>query len=239
MVTLTLSSPCGLSDGSYWIEVFDNTGIGFDDWFWEFGTVDPAYGLPNAAFARETPGVAWEGITVSPFNETAVQLDSSLGTVACVDSAADLQAALTVAALNNAEDVIQVVQGSYLTPGSEFTYSTAKDFNLQLLGGFTPGCVDRAVAPANTVLDGHVDLGDYESFLAPGVPGLSGLKEFPGVVSRRDAGCCPKWGAEETAEVSNCRLHKGIFVRHEQYARSKGKANPIPDLGGGGFRVSI
>ncbi len=155
MVTLTLFSPCGLSDGSYWIEVFYNTGIGYDDWFWEFGTVDPAYGLPNAAFANENPGVGWEEMTVSPFNETAVQLNGSLGTVACVDSAEDLQAALTVAALNDAEDVIQVVQGTYLTPGSPFTYTTAKSFNLQLLGGFTPGCGDRAVAPANTVLDGN------------------------------------------------------------------------------------
>ncbi len=41
MVTLTLESPCGLSDGSYWIEVYYNTALGYDDWFWEFSATQP------------------------------------------------------------------------------------------------------------------------------------------------------------------------------------------------------
>jgi hypothetical protein len=154
MVTLTLFSPCGLSDGSYWIEVYYNTGYGYDDWFWEFGTLDPLYGLPDAAYANENPGVTWAEMNVVPFNELAVALNGTLGSVTCVDTAAELQSALNAAGANGADDVIQVVQGIYLTPGSRFGYVTSESFDLQLLGGFNASCTDRAIVPADTILDG-------------------------------------------------------------------------------------
>ena len=151
MVTLTLRSPCGLSDGSYWIEVYYNTALGYDDWFWEFSAPDPG-GI--YAYAFQAPGVAWTPENVGSYGDTALQLDGSLGAVACVDSAAALQSALTAAGADGEDDVIQVVQGTYLTTGSAFIYTTAESFDLQLLGGFTAGCTDRVVAPANTILDG-------------------------------------------------------------------------------------
>ncbi len=154
MVTLTLFSPCGLSDGVYWIEVYYNTGFGYDDWFWEFGAVDPIFGLPDAAFAKENPGVTWDGMNVAPFNEVAVKLNGSLGSVACVASAAELQSALGAAGANGEDDVIQVVQGTYMTSGTRFGYVTSESFELQLLGGFNASCTDRTIVPANTILDG-------------------------------------------------------------------------------------
>lgn len=156
-VTLTLSQPCGLSDGTYWIEVYYNTGFGYDDWIWEFGALDPVYGLPHMTFARQNPGVWWDLVGTSSIFEAAVQLNGTLGTVTCVDSPAELQAALIVAEQNGAHDVVQVVQGTYPTPGSSFTYDTPENYGLQLLGGFTDGCTDRLVDAVNTTLDGQTN----------------------------------------------------------------------------------
>ena len=154
MVTLTLESSCGLSDGSYWIEVYYNTGFGYDDWFWEMGATDPIASLPSLVYAHHTPGVLWVPTSLGQFNDTALQLNGSLGAVTCVDSAPALQSALTAAGADGEDDVIQVVQGTYLTTGSAFNYSTAESFDLQLLGGFAAGCADRAVTPEYTILDG-------------------------------------------------------------------------------------
>ena len=153
-VTLALNTPCGLSDGLYWVEVYYNSGMGYDDWWWESGTADPVYGVPLVAYALENPGVYWDVVTIAPWIDVAIQLNGTVGTAACVDSSVELQAALTAAGGNGADDVIQVVEGTYLTPGAPFSYTTSESFGLQLLGGFTPGCTDRAVAPANTILDG-------------------------------------------------------------------------------------
>ena len=151
MVTLALGAPCGLSDGNYWIEVYYNTTVGYDDWFWEWGDLDPISGLPGSAYAEENPGVSW--YQISNYDQ-AVQINGTLGQVACVDTPAELQLALTAAGSSGADDVIQVVQGSYLTPGSTFSYTTAQNHDLQLLGGFTGDCSEREVFPANTTLDG-------------------------------------------------------------------------------------
>jgi len=155
MVTLTLAEPCGLSDGQYWIEVFYNTTLGYDDWFWEFGALDATHGLPHFAWARENPGEGWFLANIGGFTDVAVKITGTVGGVACVATSGELQSALAAAGSNGSDDVIQVVQGSYLTPGTYFGYTTSESFDLQLLGGFTPGCANRTVAPANTVLDGH------------------------------------------------------------------------------------
>lgn len=73
----------------------------------------------------------------------------------CVDTASDLVGALTTAEANGEADVIQVVQGTYLTPGAPFSYLTYEDFGLALLGGFTPLCASRILDPTNTILDGQ------------------------------------------------------------------------------------
>jgi len=57
--TLTLGSPVALPPGNYWIEIYNDTGFGTDDFFWETGALDPANGLAGSAFALTAPGSGW------------------------------------------------------------------------------------------------------------------------------------------------------------------------------------
>jgi uncharacterized membrane protein len=57
--TLTLADPVPLSAGNYWLEIFNDTGFGNDQFFWETGNQDPVHGLPNSAWSVSTPGSAW------------------------------------------------------------------------------------------------------------------------------------------------------------------------------------
>ena len=58
--TFDLAAPPTLPNGTYWIEMFNNTaptpGV---DYFWETTNVDPTSGISQAAFAFETPGQGW------------------------------------------------------------------------------------------------------------------------------------------------------------------------------------
>jgi transposase-like protein len=58
----------------------------------------------------------------------------------------------------------------------------------------------------------------------------SGGKGFPGVVSRRDAGCRRGWGAEEKAEVSNGVSNGGFEPRTRDTLGGARKEIPIPDM---------
>jgi len=57
--TLTLATPVTLGPGTFWLEIFNNTGFTGTDFFWETGNLDPVNGGYDAAFAFETPGVSW------------------------------------------------------------------------------------------------------------------------------------------------------------------------------------
>lgn len=151
MVTATLAAPCGLSGGLYWIEVFFNTTVGYDDWIWEWGEMGVFAGIPTSAYAEENPGQDWGTI---PSFEHAVMINGTEGHVHCVQTPAELQAALSAAGSSIYHDVIQVVQGTFVTPGAPFSYSTTNSGDLQVLGGFLPGCTDRQLMASNTVLDG-------------------------------------------------------------------------------------
>ena len=70
----------------------------------------------------------------------------------CVSNEAELQAALTTAASNAENDVIQIVQGTYV---GNFIYSSTESNSLIIEGGYTPGCESRVEDPSNTVLDGN------------------------------------------------------------------------------------
>jgi hypothetical protein len=59
LYTATLASTVNLPVGTYFIEIFNNTGLGTDDWFWETGNLDPDYGTSANAFAFNTPGITW------------------------------------------------------------------------------------------------------------------------------------------------------------------------------------
>ncbi|HJS28771.1 MAG TPA: FixG Ig-like domain-containing protein, partial [Anaerolineales bacterium] len=72
MHTLTLASPVTLSPGNYWVEIYNDTGFGTDDFFWEVGNPDTVgNGLPGSAFAFTAPGSGWNFDPVADF---AIQL---------------------------------------------------------------------------------------------------------------------------------------------------------------------
>ena len=56
----TLAAPPTLPNGTYWLEIFNNTaptpGV---DFFWETGNVDGTNGIAGGAFAQQAPGTSW------------------------------------------------------------------------------------------------------------------------------------------------------------------------------------
>jgi hypothetical protein len=58
VVTLDFPS-CTLADGTYWIEIHTNTGLGTDDWFWETGNLDGTHGVAGSVWATAYPTTAW------------------------------------------------------------------------------------------------------------------------------------------------------------------------------------
>ena len=48
-----------LVDGTYFIEIYTDTGFGTDDWVWETGNVDPTNGIAGLAYAFSAPGSEW------------------------------------------------------------------------------------------------------------------------------------------------------------------------------------
>ena len=88
---------------------------------------------------------------LSAFLVLFVNMNYSLGGEFCVDTAAELQTALSAAENNGESDVIKVVQGIY---NGNFSYSSGQVYRLELIGGYTAGCATQVVDPANSVLDG-------------------------------------------------------------------------------------
>ena len=68
----------------------------------------------------------------------------------CVSSSSEIQNALTAAASNEEDDLIQIVQGTYT---GNFVYTSGQLNNLTIEGGYSTGCSSRTDPPANTVLD--------------------------------------------------------------------------------------
>jgi PKD repeat protein len=75
-----------------------------------------------------------------------------LGYTYCVSSEAQLLSALHNSATSAVDDVIQIVQGTYI---GGFVYSSGNDSNISIEGGYTEDCVSRVIDPANTILDGN------------------------------------------------------------------------------------
>jgi hypothetical protein len=74
------------------------------------------------------------------------------GEVFCVSNAAQLQNALTEAAKNGVEDIIKVVQGTYI---GNFTFDSYDGREIILEGGYSSDCTSRILDPTNTILDGN------------------------------------------------------------------------------------
>ena len=79
-------------------------------------------------------------------------VEGGWGAEFCVNNATDLQSALTIAASNNADDTIKVVQGTYT---GNFTYASGESHSITLQGGYTAACTARVNNPASTILDGN------------------------------------------------------------------------------------
>ena len=77
--------------------------------------------------------------------------NTSSGVTFCVSDATQLQSALTTAASNGEDDVVQIVQGTYV---GNFVYDSTEANSITIEGGYTAGCSSREVDPSNTVLDG-------------------------------------------------------------------------------------
>jgi PKD repeat protein len=48
-----------LDPGNYWVELYNDTGWGTDDFFWETGNSDPIHGLDGNGFSFTAPGESW------------------------------------------------------------------------------------------------------------------------------------------------------------------------------------
>ena len=72
--------------------------------------------------------------------------------VFCVDSSAELQAALQAARKNGVDDEIRVVQGAYV---GNFVFDSSEPQGLYLIGGYLPNCRERVSDPDATVLNGN------------------------------------------------------------------------------------
>jgi len=59
MHTLTLVSPVALASGNYWVEIYNDSGIGTDDMFWVTGDLDPIHGTVGSAWDTVAPGSVW------------------------------------------------------------------------------------------------------------------------------------------------------------------------------------
>ena len=72
------------------------------------------------------------------------------GVTFCVNTPETFQAALNIAASNGEDDIIRVVQGTYI---GNFSYNSSELFSLTIEGGYSTGCSSRTTPPVGTVLD--------------------------------------------------------------------------------------
>jgi hypothetical protein len=72
-----------------------------------------------------------------------------------VRTATELQSALTTAQANGQDDIVKIVQGTYLGNFSYESYESTEGRHISILGGYTTGCADRVRNPSNTILDGN------------------------------------------------------------------------------------
>ena len=78
--------------------------------------------------------------------------------VHCVDTATELQSALSIAQYNGMHDVVNVAQATYKLSengGIPFYYYSGEGHNLAVKGGYNADCSSRSPDPAATVFDGE------------------------------------------------------------------------------------
>ncbi len=77
---LQFNQPITLPAGSYYIEVFNFSGLSLETFFWETGSFDTERGAPGVAISNTTPGVAW---AFDDSFEVAIRLVGSVQDVDC------------------------------------------------------------------------------------------------------------------------------------------------------------
>jgi hypothetical protein len=90
----------------------------------------------------------------------------------CVSTADDLRSKLLIAASNSEDDTIELVRGTYLDAGNEFSFNSTQGFGLVIDGGFDAGCTHTAMNPRFTILDG----GGLTQVLSTNSPGRVTLR---------------------------------------------------------------
>ena len=84
----------------------------------------------------------------------------------CSDGICWLQSALTEAQINNEDDVIKIVQGTYLTEHNTggtyfvFRYDSNQGYDLTLKGGYDASGQTQTIDPTNTVIQGKISKSD-------------------------------------------------------------------------------
>jgi len=70
----------------------------------------------------------------------------------CVSNVAELKNAIATAANNGIDDIIRIVQGTYV---GNFFYGTYEENDFNIEGGYSVNCISKEANPSNTVLDGN------------------------------------------------------------------------------------
>jgi hypothetical protein len=71
--TLTLATPVNLTPGTYWVEIYNDTGP-TDNFYWELGTADPVNGVVSSASSLTAPGSTWYAAV--PVMDLAIEITS-------------------------------------------------------------------------------------------------------------------------------------------------------------------
>ena len=124
----------------------------------------------------------------------------------CVDSAPEIQSALTSAGTNNQNDVVKIVQGTY---AGNFVYASKQANKLSVLGGYTTNCAERLIDPKNTVLDGKqadrvlvLSAPDVKTeFLVQGLTIRNGYRDSDGYIDGQGGGVYIVNGGESTVTI--------------------------------------
>ena len=107
-VTLTPLSPPSLLDGTYWIEIYNNTTTTTASWAWESAPFDPIHGIDGYIFSTTAPGGVWFPDNYqpgSPSGNMAMRLigegGAGLGTNYCITLPNSTGSAAAITALGS------------------------------------------------------------------------------------------------------------------------------------------
>lgn len=145
----------------------------------------------------------------------------------CVGTSGELSGALTVAALNNEADIIRLEAGTYIAAAAGGFSGNPADRDLEISGGWVPGCLYRRRGVRSTI-DGQYQrpgliiydqLANAATVRVAHMSFLRGVGEDGGGLTVSATGV-----GELTVEIEDCRFHDNHL----------GEVNEYP---GGGLRV--